>query len=53
MLYDLKIFDVPGVKILKIFFHFQGFYYFFEVGKKLIYRCKIKFLDEFQRTKYI
>jgi len=52
----LKIFDEWEVYILKKLFHFQQVYYFFVIDKILIYKYKIRSLDEFQRTiikKYI
>ena len=53
MWYDLRTFDAQEIKILKIFFRFLLFYFVFEADKKLIYKCKIMFLDEFGKTIYI
>ena len=53
MWYGLRTFDAQGIKILKIFFRFLLFYFVFEADKKLIYKCKIMFLDEFGKTIYI
>ena len=49
----MRTFDAREIKILKKFFHFLLFYFAFEADKKLIYKCKIMFLDEFGKTIYI